>query len=210
MPNIYITQDELRVHPYNISQDDANTKYLEMLQDLTKKIIDNECQQSFDKEGADPNFVEYRVDGTGKDTVFIAPGKRLLTLSSVRVYVSTNSFNEYTAPNFYTHDKYVSWNTYGATAGAGRLFIEEFPKGSRNIGIIGEWGYETPPEPIKYLQGKLIMKILQDGGLSQKYSAETIGDYNYTLKEAEGEILGDPELDLIIKEYTNWSFYEAI
>ena len=208
--DMYITEAELRVFPYNISQEEANDKYLTMLQDLTRKIIDKECGQEFSKEGADPDFVEYKTDGTGKDTVFLPVGKRLLTLNSVRIYVGTLSYNDYSADNFYAHEKYVSWKAYGEGVESGRFAIEDFPKGSRNIGIVGEWGWETVPEPIKYLQGRLIQKILREGSLAQKFSQEQIGDYNYKVKEMKDSILGEPELDMIIEEYRHWSFYYAI
>jgi len=204
----YITQEEIRVAPYNVSQDEADEQYLTLLQNLTKRIVDDACHQSFNREGADPDFVEYKVDGTGKDTVFLPSDKRLIFINKVRVYVASNSYDEYDADG---HEKYVSWNTYGNTSSVGRFAIDSFPKGIRNIGIVGTWGWITVPEPIKYLQGRLITKILREDGLAVKYSSENIGDYNYKLREAEtGEILGDKELDLIIKDYTDWSFYSAI
>ena len=209
MANKYITREDLRIEPYMISVEEVDDKYLESLQDLTKDLIDRLCRQSFEEEGSDLSPVEKKVSGSGKDTVFLP--KRLVTLKKVRIYSSTTNYTEYEASEFTVKRRFISWNIYSESLTRARFRIENFPLGTYNIGIMGIWGWSTVPEPIKYLQGRLIQKIIENGEFANKFIAEKAGDYSYNLRVDEGrEILGDGELDTIIRQYRPGMTYAAI
>lgn len=215
MADKYITKAELRLPPYEILSDTADDKYLEVLQDLTKDMVEVLCGQSFEKEGSVSVPVEKKVDGTGKDTIFMP--KRLLSLSKIKIYSDATTFLEYTPDNFDVQMKYISWAFYNDPQS--RVSILNggvlFPKAIANIGVVGVWGWNEVPNPIKYLQGRLIKKILEDDSFAEKYSAETIGDYSKALNAGglginERLFTGDRELDLIIKQYKGWMTYAVV
>lgn len=203
--NKYITLEELKTDPYNLTEDNT---YLGVLQDMTKQLIDKLCGQEFDAEGTVEALVEKKVSGTGKDTIFLP--KTLVSLSKVRVYSQNTIYTEYDADEFVVEPKFISWNAYSDLQDSPRFQTDNFSKGSYNIGVLGIWGYAETPSPIKYLQGKLIEKILEDGDFADKMKSEKIGDYSYTVADAGGEnavsITGDKALDLIIKQYQEWSY----
>jgi len=205
MSDKYITRAELRSDPYKISIDDADNKYLEILQGITYDMINLFCEQDFEQEGAVDDYNEEKIDGTGKDTIFTP--KRLLTLEKIRVYSQTDSYTDYTASNFVVKKKYISWNVYSELTGSGRYQVDRFSEGNNNIGIFGIWGWSDYPDAIKYLQGKLIQKMINDKSFANKFSQEKVGDFSYTLVKDEDRITGDFELDLIIKKYRLWSVY---
>ena len=205
MSNKYITLEELKTDPYNLTEDDT---YLGVLQDMTKELIDKRCGQEFDAEGEVGDYVEKRVSGTGKDTIFLP--KRLVTLHKIRIYSQNTIYTEFDAEEFFVKSKFISWNIYSDIQDSPRFLADDFPKGSYNVGIVGIWGYAETPAPIKYLQGKLIEKIVTDGDFADKMKSEQIGDYSYTLAEAGGQskvsITGDVALDMIFKQYQEWSY----
>ncbi|MFC1709501.1 hypothetical protein ACFL2J_05575 [Candidatus Omnitrophota bacterium] len=212
MSDKYITRAELRLSPYNIAEDVVDNKYLEVLQDLCKDLVDRFCIQDFELEGTVLAPVEKKVDGTGKDTVFIDSArepKRLVDLVSVRVYSTSTNYTEFLASEFVTYPKYISWNIYSEYIDSARLRVENFTKGNANIGILGTWGWTTVPNPIKYLQGMLIKKIVEDASFAERLNSERIGDYSYDLAirgEKEFWITGDRQLDVIIKRYRETVF----
>ena len=203
----YITEAELRLKPYDISKDTIEGKDLTNMQAMTKAVIDNLCKQDFDKEGTSVAYVEKRMDGRGKDTIFLP--KRLVTLEKIRIYSSTLNYVDYDADNFTAKTKFISWNVFATGTISARLNVEAFPKGTYNIGVFGIWGWETPPEPIKYLQGRLIGKILEDGSYANGYKSEKIGDFSYTMPDTSNfsMSLGDKELDLIVRQYKDLITY---
>jgi len=207
MANEYITKAKLRVDPYNISEQEADDTYLGVLQDLTKVIIDNLCGQPFSQEGTASAYVEKKISGTGKDTVFMP--KKLVTLEKIRIYSSTTGYVDYTASNFTAKKKFITWNLFTSAVSRGRLYPEVFPLGLYNIGIYAVWGWETVPTPIEYLQGRLIQKILEKGFFDEKNATEKIGDYSTKiLFDVNENQLADKELDLIVKQYqNNWLGY---
>jgi hypothetical protein len=207
MADKYITKTKLRIAPYNISQEDADDTLLGVLQDLTKSIIDNLCGQDFDAEGSASAYVEKKVSGTGKDTLFLP--KRLVTLEKVRVYSSSTGYVDYSASNFTAKKKFISWNVFSSLDVRPRLYPEEFSGGIYNIGIFGIWGWDAYPEPIKYLQGRLIQKLLEKGQFDDKLSSERVGDFSTSILFTENaQELSDRELNLIVKQYQNsWLGY---
>ena len=215
MADKYITREELRIDPYNINHEKVDDKFLETLQDMTFELINDVlCQQSFEQEGSEGSEVEKAVDGTGKDTIFLP--KRLVSLLKVRLYEATNTYYDYSADNFVVKPKYLQWNTLGGSLDDPRVIRDyyTFPKGIANIGVFGIWGYASVPNDIKYLQGKLIQKIVEDKSFAQKFQQESIGDYSYSLRrnlqQKEEEITGDFELDRIIKYRRGWVKYGSV
>ena len=207
MSTTYITEEELRVAPYEIDEDEADPKFIEVLQGITKALIDKLCLQDFDQEGTDSEPVEKKMSGDGKDTLFLP--KRLVTLKKVRLYSSLTDYDEYDADQFFVRPKFISWLTLSDTASARTILLTDglFPKGVGNIGVRGVWGFASVPDPIKYLQGRLIQKAVEDEEFASFISSEGIGDYTYTTKAEEGSITGEKELDLIIKSHRGWRNY---
>jgi len=208
MANTYITKEELRIDPYNIDHQEIDDKYLETLQEVTYSLVNKFCNQTFEMEGTEESPVSEKVNGTGKATIFLP--KKLITLSSIRIYFDLTQYDEYEAVNFVAKDKYIEWNVL--TDVSARIIGQTtlFPKGTANVEVVGIWGWENVPEPIKYLQGKLIEKLIEDKSFAQKFEAERVGDYQYQIRrktERQEEITGDFELDLIIKQYRNWLAY---
>jgi len=201
----YITQAQLKKQPYNLS--DVNTTYLEYLQDMTKEFIDKVCGQAFEVEGVAPAYVEKRVDGTGRDTVFL--DKRLITLYKVRVYSNSTNYQEYDASEFNAEKKFISWNIFSDFQDSLRFRVENFPEGKYNIGVLGIWGWTTTPKAIEYLQGRMIQKIVEDDTFAERFNSLSAGDYSETLAirgDNEFYITGDRELDLIIRKYRDAVF----
>lgn len=202
----YISQAELRLQPYNLIDNSIDDKYLEVLMTLSKAMVDSLCWQSFDKIGTVESPVEEKVNGTGHDTVFMP--KRLVTLVKVKLYVDFDRFDEYDASLFVVKPKYVSWSMFAEDVYNPRAFnTSYFVKGNANVGLVGVWGWETVPAPIKYLQGRLIEKMIKDKSMSQKTASENVGDYSYSNRDTKFPITGDAELDLIIRQYRLWVVY---
>jgi len=206
MADLYITQLELSQEPYNINEDSS---YIEILQDMTKTLIDNLCGQDFEQEGSVGSYVEKKVSGNDKETIFLP--KRLITLEKVRIYSSSTEYTDYLATEFTAKKKFITWDFYSTSATTLRLRVYSFPEGIYNIGVFGIWGWSAVPDPIKYLQGRLIQKLINDGSFSNKFESEKIGDYSYKLKtDSKGnKILGDDELDLIVDQYREAVTYAA-
>lgn len=202
--DLYLTRDELRNEPYNISTDEADDKFLEVLQEATKEFIDTECKQDFLQTGDNTTPVERKFDGKGGDIQFL--NYRLITLKEVRVYSSDTAYTKYSPSEFIATPTYIQWKQYG---GSSRFGIAVFEQGIANIGVVGIWGWTEPPKAIKFAQGKLILKQLKEGSLAQKQSSENIGDYSYTLAEVKNSITGDPEIDMLLKPFIRWSWYVA-
>jgi len=205
--DIYITRAELRLPPYSVSAD-TDATYLEVLQEITKTTVDNLCKQEFSQEGAVDSYVEKKISGTGKDTIFMP--KRLVTLEKVRIYSSSTGYIDYEVGNFNVEKKFITWNNFSDIQGSARLSVYDFPKGNYNIGVFGVWGWEEVPKPIKYLQGRLIQKILEDGSFANKFKSEKAGDFSYMIADQDAKILGDMELDRIIKQYKEPLTYAVV
>jgi hypothetical protein len=211
MGDVYISKAELRSDPYGISLDMADDIHLGILQDITKDMIDNACNQDFLLTGTHDNPVEYKYDGKGKNTIF--PTKRIVELVKVRAYISTDNWVDYDATNFIVKPKFISWNAYSSTYINLRVAFRQwiFEKGTANVGIWGTWGYASIPNPIKYLQGKLILKYLEDNTLIEKYQETKIGDFWGTLIQEDGDNpFGDFELNSIVKQYRDAVQYGVV
>ena len=207
--DIYVTKAKLKINPYNISEEDADNTYLETLQEITKGMIDRICHQDFSQEGTAEAYVEKKISGTGQDTIFMP--KKLITLEKIRIYSSATGYIDYLPTNFTVKEKFISWNYYSYDGDNPRLYPEDFAIGSYNIGVFGIWGWSAYPEAIKYLQGRMIQKIIEEGGFANKMENEKAGDYTFKLlMDKRGLILGDFELDAIVRQYRDKIRYAAV
>lgn len=200
MADKYITKKELRVEPYSISHDSVDDAFLERLQNLSYDLINALIGKSYEKEGTVEEPVEKKTDGDDKDTIFLP--SRLITLTSIRLYYSLTDYYEYGPEVFHVSPRgtYITWSQYAESPRVVLSYDGTFPKGKYNIGVRGVWGSPSYPERIKYLQGKIIQKIAVDKSFAAKFNSETIGDYSYTKADGVDSILGDEELDAIIRQ----------
>ena len=205
MSNEYVTIIELRASPYNVDVGLCDDVHLGILQDITKKIIDNMCGQEFGEVGSVASPTEHKVSGLGKDTIFLP--RRLTALVDIRIYSSSTEYTTYLPANFTVKKKFITWDVYSDSYVEARLRVEDFPLGKYNVGVRGIWGWTAVPDPIKYLQAKMIMKMIQNESFADKFKSEKVGDYAYTLADTNDSILGDVELDEIIKQYREWISY---
>lgn len=207
MTDKYITEKELRLPPYNISAEVVDKTYLGMLQDMTKDFIDRVCCQSFEQEGSEATPVEKILSGTNKDTIFLP--RRLITLKKVKIYTDLEAYDEYEPNLFLPAVKYISWKSLYGEYNSRIIGLEQenFPRGTGNVGIVGVWGWPAIPTPIKYLQGKMIAKIITDDSFAERFSSENVGDYSASVASDRYPVTGDRELDMIIRQYSNWVVY---
>jgi hypothetical protein len=195
----YITLDDLRRPPFKISESEMDSTLAEFLLDMTQEFIDSACKQTFTKEGADGAEVEKKVSGTGQGVIFLP--KRLAVLKQVRTY-GGSGYSEYTPDNFLYHPRYLQWSEFESSPSP-RMRGDTFGVGIGNIGIVGIWGYVTVPTQIKYLQGRLISKIIKEGYMTEKNSSESVGDYSASPMMITSVVTGDSEIDTIIKRHTD-------
>jgi hypothetical protein len=195
----YITRAELRLEPYDLKHELFDNKYLEVLQQLTYDVINNACGQTFEKYGETGSEVEVKVDGLGKNIIFLP--KRLISLDKIRMYTATNSYYDYEADNFEPSKFFIEWSEMEDSPRVVLSTGSTFPKGTKNIGIWGGFGWEEYPSPIKYAQGKMIQKIAQDKAIMQKFESFRVGDFSYTSKEDKAKVIGEPEIDTILRQY---------
>jgi hypothetical protein len=146
------------------------------------------------------------VRGNGNQTCYLP--RRLITLKAVRIYVNATQYTDYTPENFIVNKRDITWKTWEAdpsirmTAILGSSGV--FPVTAGSCSVIGIWGYAEVPAPVKYLQGRLIQKVVRENTMADKTGSESIGDYSYSKVSMQMMITNDPELDMIIKRYQNW------
>jgi hypothetical protein len=211
MADKYITRAELRLEPYDIKHELVDEKYLETLQDITYEAINKFIGETFEFEGTEEVPVEVLADGLGAERVFLK--RRILTLTSVRVYVSTNTYYDYDADNFWAGKYNIEWKKF---ANETRLITGPsiFEKGIKNIGIFGIWGYESCPKDIKFAQGLMIKALIEDKSFAANFSNFSSGDFSYTLRKQNSDALGrddsitgNAQIDLILKHNRRPIFY---
>lgn len=202
----YIKIEELRKAPYNLAEGILDNAYAGVLLDLTQDFIENVCKQNFFKEGDTGHEVEKRVRGNGGVSCYLP--KRLLTLKEVRIWSNTTQYIAYPPEYFQVGKRDITWLTFYADESIRMRAIlgssGTFPAEVGSVSIVGIWGYDEVPTPIKYLQGRLIQKIVRENTMADKTGSESIGDYSYSKVSMQNMITNDPELDMIIKRYQNW------
>lgn len=190
----YLKCDEIRKAPYNISEEDLDEAAVVTMLDITKGLIDDYCRQSFDKEG-DPTPIEKRLSGSGKITIFLP--RRIITLTSVKIYETDDSFTTYSPDNFVIKPRYIEFKDMASESH--RILVDSFPVGAGNVGIVGVWGYPAPPAQIKYAQGRMIQNLVRKGAINNQKSGENVGDYSYQNIVRDNGITFDTEIDSILK-----------
>lgn len=196
----YITIEELRKAPFNLVESELDATQSEFLLAMTKEFIDDACKQDFLKEGATGTEVEKRISGTNNTIIFLP--KRLVTLKEVKLYDSSQVSRTYTAGEFFYHPKYIQWLDNFIDPSP-RVRVENFQMGVANVGVVGIWGFETVPMQIKYLQGRIVQKIVRTGYMTEKNKSESVGDYSSSPMMIQSVITGDSEIDTIIKRNTD-------
>lgn len=202
----YIKISELRGSPYSIGEQEADDAYLSVLIGMTQNLIDRFCGRSFLQVGDAQNYIEKKYDGGGEGSLFFKD--RLVSLSGVKIYYTDTGYNLYVATNFFAKPFMIKWNEFAPTDQNIRLTFqaEIFPMGVNNIGIVGIWGFLDNSQErvaIKYLQGKMIRKIISNDSFSEKMINYSSGDFSGTLNidSTKGQITGDKEIDLLIQTY---------
>lgn len=203
----YITLDELKKPPFNLS--DLDKTEAELLIDLSKDFIDRITRQEFDLEGTISSPVDKIINGNGKR--LIALPKRLVELKEVVILVTDVQLDTFPADNFIIHRsrELLEWKEL-TTVSLPRLRREVFIVGRGNIVIKGTFGYATPPPMIKYAQGRLIAKVHNGGGLSEQNKSESLGDFSFTRFETKGGKTGDLEIDSILGQFRRYFIDGAI
>lgn len=79
-----------------------------------------------------------------------------------------------------------------------------FPKGTRNVEIVGTYGWSSCPAIIKRVT--IILCLAEnDPTLYPEYdsslSSESLGDYSYTLADSKAEVTGIDKVDKLLKHY---------
>lgn len=177
LPTYYISIAELRAAPYSITEIEATDDLLTLFLDLTKNQILQLCNQRFDYDDK-----TYIFNGTGHDTLWLPD--RIICLSSVKIDGKAVSIDKFKLKDWFI--VYEDWN---------------FPEGTNNIEITGTFGWTSVPTAIKRLQGRLIENMIRPKKDKGQFRSESISDYSYQRGNMEGYILGDPELDLIVRRY---------
>ena len=203
--NHYIKIDELRKPPYNLPEQILDNTYAGVLLDLTQEFIDRVCKQDFFQEGSTGHEVEKFVRGSDKESVYFP--RRIITLKEVRIWIDAESYKAYGPENFIVGKRDITWKTFYADESKRMSAIlgssGTFPSPVGSVSIVGIWGYADVPAPIKYVQGRLIQKVVRENTMADKTGSESIGDYSYSKVSMDLMITNDPELDMIIKRYQN-------
>jgi len=147
------------------------------------------------------------LDGTGKEWLDLSRYRPINSISSVVIDDDTISVDDYIV--IYENSgilriKREGWSVFSGQHQA----YYTFTRGSQNIDIEGNFGFETVPYNIKYVIKKMLFREIRPRESFGKFESEHIGNYSYKLNTArnarggKGEILtGDPELDRIIHTY---------
>jgi hypothetical protein len=156
------------------------------------------------------------LDGTGHEFLDLVHYKPINSISSLTIDGETIDVSGYIAIYYeggYLRIKREGWSVYGGnTAG-----YYQFTRGSKNIVVVGNFGYESVPYNIKYVIKKMILRELRPNTKVGTFESEHAGNWGYKLNTpvgvggSKGEILtGDPEIDRIIHSYKHKISFKAI
>jgi len=190
----YITIQELRKPPFNITERMADNTLLEFLCETAYELINSWCRQDFEKEGATGSEVSKEVRGTGTVSIYLP--KRLITLKEV---ITDGVI--WTPDNFIVSPYDIRWKDTVDYGSARNISGGVFDIGVGIIQVKGVWGFDPTPYGIKYANGYLVQKIVKEGSISDRASSESIGDYSYSRGAMEGAFTNDPNIDNVLKQY---------
>jgi len=150
-------------------------------------------------------------DGNGKRVLFFAPRTflSLLSATSVDIVDPTDDTvdTELTEDTHYKigpHGRYIellrameytprTWLGYGT-----------WPEGTRNVRIIGTWGWSSTPEPIKWACALLVAQKLDPdfSGLKGSIKSQRWSDYavTYNSRRSRADLTG--QVDAILSQYS--------
>jgi hypothetical protein len=159
----------------------------------------------------------FLVDGNGSHKLFFAMTTpyRSVTLTSVKeldfdgttikeTFVEDTDFKKY---DYYleTARRYPGM---GARTGVTRGGV--WPKGQKNIEIIGTWGHSSTPADIKHCVILLVLERLKPGStrMASKDVKQVVwSDFTVTFSgsSSEGDLTGFVDVDRILSKYVNMS-----
>jgi hypothetical protein len=156
------------------------------------------------------------LDGTGSEFLDLVRYRPINTITSIVIDDETIDIDNYIA--IYIEEGFLRIKREGWSVFSGnKRGYYSFSRGSQNIDVVGNFGYESVPYNIKYIIKKMVFRELRPNTKVGKYQSEHSGNYGYQLNTPsgsggrKGEILtGDPELDRLIHSYKHKISFKAI
>jgi len=156
------------------------------------------------------------IDGTGTEFLDLIHYKPINSISSLSIDDESIDVDNYIAIYYeggYLRIKREGWNVYTGN----KLGYYAFSRGSKNIVVVGNFGYTSVPHNIKYIIKKLVFRELRPSTKIGKFESMHAGNYGYKLNTSanalggKGEILtGDPEIDRLIHSYKHKISFKAV
>jgi hypothetical protein len=159
----------------------------------------------------------FKFDGNGQNKLFFVPVTplKLLTITSVKdldfdgstviqTFVENTDYKKY---DFFieTHRRYPNNDVRRGIGRGGN-----WPRGQKNIEVVGTWGHSATPEDIKWCTTVLTIERLKPG--TSKLTSRDVKQVNwsdYTVTFAgtsdEGNLTGFIDVDRILSKYVNVS-----
>jgi len=179
---------------------------------FAEAMIDEICEDIFYSKNATHYF-----DGLGNVKLFFSPKvkARLLTITSVKeldldgstvldTFVENTDYKAY--PFYLETARSFSGDTPRRRFGTGG----RWPKGQKNIQIIGAWGHSAVPADIKRATILLTLERLKPGSTNQTPSEimqSGWGDFQVTFKSGSGIVSGQEtglvEVDRLLRRHYN-------
>lgn len=152
------------------------------------------------------NTLTLRITGSGTHRLNLYPATllRCLSITSITDIPSGVVVNS----SYYVIYSRFLMMVEEAIVRAGVL-AETWPIGTKNLRVIGSFGWSAVPEPVKQATILLaIAKLKVTGGgsaIKGKLSSERIGDYSYSRKvgETKGMYTGISEVDEVLELFGN-------
>lgn len=160
----------------------------------TEEIIEKVCHDKFYQY----NFTEI-IDGNGKNRILLPFLSDILSLSKVKI----GSIDIDTS--LYTFDgRFVYANPEGILIGGMTAIFSDidvlFPKGVKNITIIGTCGYATTPESIKRA-AIILCENENDASLYSHYISGSESEGSYSVSHKRDILTGILEADELLDNY---------
>ena len=156
------------------------------------------------------------LDGTGSEYLDLRRYRPINSISSLSIDDEDIDVDTYIAiyeDEGFLRIKREGWSVYQGN----RLGYYAFTRGSQNIDVSGNFGYETVPAPIKKVIRLMTIREIRPRDKVGKFESKHIGNFGYKLniargaKGQKGEILtGDPEIDRIIHTYKHKISFKAV
>lgn len=188
----YFTSDEFRnEHVYLATQTDEEIYRKER---LARRVINFHCNQAFDFE----KNVSKRIEGRGSNNLQLP--RRLwkfttLTVDGEDLTSSVELLDDYTIQKVFPLD----------TADIKRDidFTSKFFRYRNWYYILGDWGWEYPPEGVRQAAMLLAHDYFEDETMLHQHGVKyaTIGDVQYTFHNDPWFTTGNYDVDVLISPY---------